>query len=136
MTIHASTSARDAQVAAVAALVDGGPAAGYIELRTGVQPATANDAATGTVLTTWTLQDPAFGAPASGVITLNVSGGITSTAVATGTATWARCYDSTGAVVFDGAVGTSGTEFVMADTAVSTGQTVILLSGTITAPPA
>lgn len=130
--IRFTDAVRNAQADATIALLDGGPGPAYIELRSGAQPATANDPATGTVLAVWTLQDPSFGPASAGVVTLNVGSGISTTATGTGTATWARAYESDGTPMFDGAVGTAGTDYLMADTVVAAGQTVNLLSGSIT----
>lgn len=88
--------------------IDAGVAAGYVEIRSGTQPATVSDAATGTVLATITLQDPALSAAAdqnpNGRCTLNGTPA-DSSADATGTAAWGRVYDSAGNAVFDGSCG-------------------------------
>ncbi len=57
-----STAARNAAASAVVGLLDAGPAAGRIEIRSGTMPATPQTAATGTLLATVTLADPAAGA--------------------------------------------------------------------------
>ena len=51
MATRLATSARNASADGVVDLIDAGPAAGYLEIRTGSQPATANTAATGTLPT-------------------------------------------------------------------------------------
>lgn len=135
MTVHVSTAARNAMLNAVTWLIDAGGAPGTVELRSGTQPLGPGEPATGVVLTTWTLQLPAFGGPTDGVSTLATSGGLTSTAAASGSATWARVYDSTGVAVMDGDVGTvAGATFVVSDTAVTAGQSLVLLAGTLSAP--
>lgn len=50
MATRISTSARNAAADAVVDLLDAGSGAGYIEIRTGSQPATPNTAATGTTV--------------------------------------------------------------------------------------
>lgn len=107
MATRISTSARNAAASAIAGLLDAGPAAGYIEIRTGSQPATANTAASGTLLATLPLSDPAFGAASTGTVTAAAISSDTS-ADNTGTAGWFRAYDSTGAAVIDGSVTATG----------------------------
>jgi hypothetical protein len=87
-------------------------AGGSIKVRSGTQPANANTAATGTLLATLTLASPAGAASSGGTFTF---GTITSgTAVATGTASWARMLQSDGTtVVCDMDVGTSGATFIL-----------------------
>jgi hypothetical protein len=91
-------------------------------------------AATGTLLATFTLADPAAAAAAAGVATMDFSPAIDATVAADGTAGWFRVADSTGAAVFDGTVGTSGADLNFSSVAWVTGGTVELSSGTITEP--
>ncbi len=80
--------------------IDAGSGAGTIKVYNGTQPTSANDAVTTqTLLATLTFSDPC-GTTSSGTLTMSA---ITqdSAADATGTATWARIADSTGATVFD-----------------------------------
>jgi hypothetical protein len=132
--LHFSTALRNAMLQKIADAVDGGSGPGTIELRDGTQPANAAAAATGTVLVTFTCADPSFGSPASGVITADTSPVLSANAVASGTPTWARVKDSTGAVVFDGSVGTSAADFIVSSTPISSGQLVTLSAGTFTLP--
>lgn len=132
MTIKIAVAPRNAMVNALTAAVDAGPAAGTVKVYTGVQPANADAAATGTLLLTFTCADPSFAAAASGSASMNTSPVLSATAVASGTAGWARVADSTGATVFDGAVGTSGTDFTISSTAVTSGATVTLSAGSLT----
>lgn len=133
MAMRIPTNVQSAAADAVVDLVDADVGAGKIEVRTGAQPATANLAASGTLLATFTLADPAFGAAASGVATL-LGVPISTTAVASGTAGWFRCYDNSGDTVFDGAVATSGAELNLNTTTISNGVTVTITSGTVTMP--
>ena len=129
MTYRDSVAARQAANDARLALANGGT----IEIRSGAQPATPETAATGTLLATFTLPATAFGATnASGVATLNAVAD--TTGAADGTAGWARVKGSGGAAVFDGSVGTSGAEFTINSTAITTGGTVKMLSGSVTQP--
>lgn len=106
---------------------------GTINFYTGTQPANANTALSGnTLLATLTFGDPAFGsAAAGGIITANA---ITSgTAVATGTATFARILESNGTtVIMDCPVGTSGAYINMNTTSIVTGGNVAISSWTHT----
>lgn len=132
MTLQFSTNARNAQLAAIAAQVDAGAGPGYIEIRSGTRPANVNTTATGTVLSTITCADPAFETPSAGSMDIDANPDLVdSSADATGTASWARVYDSTGAAVMDGSVATSGADFNITSTAITAGQTVTLLSGSL-----
>jgi hypothetical protein len=64
MAVSYQTNARNAAVAAIAALVDGGSAAGHLEV------ADDNAFGSGDIGADVTLQDPAFGSPSTGVVTL------------------------------------------------------------------
>lgn len=136
MTTRIATTVRNAMAAAAAALVDAGSGPGKIEVYSGAQPADPQTAASGTLLVTFTLSDPAYTGPVSGVMTLDVTPAITATPVATGTAGWFRIKDSTGAAVLDGACGTSGAQLNLTTTALEAGVDVTIASGTIIQPAA
>lgn len=87
--------------------IDAGPAAGTCKVYTGTIPAdVATAITTQTLLGTLTFSDPC-GTVAAGALTMSA---ITqdSSADASGTATWARIFDSTGAAVMDIDVTTTG----------------------------
>lgn len=134
MPLRKSIALRNAQANQVTALLDAGAGAGYVEIRTGSQPATPATAVSGTLLATVTLADPAFGAPASGVATLADPASVNG--VADGTAGWARFFDSTGAVVFDGDVTVTGGSGVLrlSSLSITTGGAVDITGGTWTVP--
>lgn len=90
--------------------VDAGSGAGYVEIRTGSQPATANTAASGTLLGTLTMSDPAFGAATTASPAVATASAITSdtTADASGTAGWFRIYDSADTACWDGNITATG----------------------------
>lgn len=136
MALRLATATRNAAADAVADLADGGASAGTVKVYSGTQPASANDAASGTLLVTFTLNDPAFGAAASGVATLDVDPAISATAAATGTAGWFRMESSTPGTVIDGSVTATGGggDMTVDNTSITSGQTVNLTSGTITMP--
>lgn len=129
-----ATAARDASANAIVDLVDAGSGAGYVQIRTGSAPASPQAPATGTLLVTVTLNDPAYGAAATGVCTLDVSPQPSGTAVATGTAGWARVHDSAGNAVFDGACSTSGALVNLATTSITAGAEIPITSGSYTQP--
>lgn len=134
MALSLPTTRRNAVVDLVVDAFDAGAGAGTIEIRSGTRPATADDAATGTLLATVTLADPAFGAAASGAATVTDPGAVTG--AADGTATWFRGKDSTGATVMDGSVGAtgSGADLELNTTTISTGVNVDITGGTVTMP--
>lgn len=132
MTLTISTALRSSLADLLADSLDGGSGAGYIEIRSGTRPAGPDTTATGTVLATVTLIDPAFGAASSGVCTLTNPSSVT--AVATGTATWFRAYTSAATACFDGKVGTSGQDLNLTSTSITSGQAVDVTGGTLTQP--
>ena len=134
MPTRIPTDTRNAMAAAAAGRADGGAAPGKIRVYTGAQPASANDAASGTLLVTFTLNDPAYAAPATGVCTLDVDPEITADPVASGTAGWFRLLDSDDNTVVDGACGTSGAQLNLTTTTLEVGVDVTIVSGTMTQP--
>lgn len=137
MAIRLPTAVRNAACDTIVDRLDAGSGAATIQIRTGSQPASANDAATGTVLATVTLADPAFGnagAVTPGVAALSDPAAVTG--VADGTAGWFRARDSDGNTVLDGlvtATGGSG-DLTLNTTTISTGVTVDITGGSITMP--
>ena len=129
MATRIPNASRNAAVDAITALA----ASGSIEVRTGSQPASASDAATGTLLVTFTLDGTPFGAGSAGVATL-ADTPLSATAAATGTAGWFRLKGSGGSTVLDGACGTSGAELNLSTTSITSGGTVEIASGTLTMP--
>ncbi len=134
MTWALAATARNAGLAAILGLVDGGPAAGTMQIRTGAKPSTPQDTASGTLLATVTFQDPAFGSPTAGSAAVSDPAAVT--AVATGTAGWCRIADSTGAAVMDGTVTATGGggDLTLASTSISSGQTIDITGGSIVMP--
>jgi len=135
MTTRIGVSARNAAATAIATLLDGGAAAGKIEIRTGSQPATPATAASGTLLATLTLTDPAFGAASTGVVTAATITG-DSSADATGTAGWFRAMDSNNVAIIDGSVTATGGggDLTLNSVSIVAGGTVNVTSWTITMP--
>lgn len=131
MTLRINETLRHAMLTALAAAVDGGSGQGMIEIRSGTRPSSLTSTVGTDLLVSFTIDDPSFGTPTAGVMTLVTSGGIPATAEDTGTATWARVLDSSFNVIFDGSVGTSGADFIVNTTSITDGEEVTLLSGTI-----
>lgn len=112
-----------------------GAGPGTIQIRSGTRPALPTDTATGTLLATITLANPAFGNSGTGSATVVDPAGVA--AVATGTATWFRAFNSSAAVKFDGKVGVTGdttADLTLATTSVVSGATVDITGGTIAVP--
>jgi hypothetical protein len=128
-----ATATRNAAVDAVVDLIDGGAAAGTMQIRTGAKPGVGS-AASGTLLATVTFIDPAFGAASSGSAT--VADPVAVTAVADGTAGHVRVLDSNATVIMDGTVTATGGggDVTLASTSISTGQSVDITGGSITMP--
>lgn len=129
MTIRLPNTSRNAAVDAVLALA----ASGSIEIRSGSQPASASDTATGTLLATFTLDGTPFATASSG------SAAIADTPLATtwsadGTAGWFRVKGSGGSTVLDGSVGTSGADLNLSTVTAASGGDVSITGGSITQP--
>lgn len=101
-----------------------------IKVYTGAAPTNADTAFSGTLLVTLTIAG-ALGTSTAGVITL---GTVTSgTAVATGTAGYARLATSGATTLLDWtSISTSGADLNLNATAITSGGTVAVTSGTIT----
>lgn len=101
------TAVKNSCLVPIQTAIDAGSGPGTIKIYNGTQPTLASDpVATQTLLGTLTFADPC-GSTASGSLTMNA---ITqdSAADATGTASWARIADSTGATVMDIDITTTG----------------------------
>jgi len=135
MAIRLPAASRNAAADAVVDRADGGSGAGTIEIRTGTQPASADSAATGTLLATITLGDPAFGPASNGTAAL-ADTPLSGAAVADGTAGWFRMLDGDGNTVLDGSVSATGGggDLQLSTTTITTGLTVTITSGTVTMP--
>ncbi len=105
-----------------------------LDIYTGSPPSSANNSATGTLLCSITLPTTPFTAPTSGEI--DVDGDWSGTAVATGTAGWARLRNSGDTSRLDGSIGVSGSGamFIIGDTSIVTDGTVTVASGSIKVP--
>jgi hypothetical protein len=122
--------AATAEADAVAALLNNG----WIRVYSGLQPSTADEAVSSqVVLAELRFGNPAFGSASDGAAAANAITG-DSSANATGTATWFRCFQSDGTTpVFDGSVGTSNSNLVLNSVEISAGAQVDVTSFTFTA---
>lgn len=136
MTIRLPVASRNAAADAIADRVDAGSGSGLLRIYTTPQPASADLSPTGTLLATFTTNDPAFGAAGTGTANLITTPTISTTGTGAGDAAWFRLLDSTGATVLDGSVTASGGggDLVMNTVTVSVGLALQLTAGTITMP--
>jgi len=136
MTIRLPVAARNATTDTISDLIDAGAGSGLVQVYSGAQPASADLAPTGTLLAVFSLNDPSFGAAASGTASLSVSPAISTTGVADGEAGWFRVVDSDSVTVFDGEITATGGggDLTMSTTTVSVGLALQMTAGTITMP--
>jgi len=124
MAVTYTTAVKNARMDAVAAQIDAGAAAGKLEIGT---------SAMGSILATFTLNDPCAAAAASGILTLS---GFPKTVAAgnTGTAAAARIRDSNNNDIITGlTVGVSASDIILDNTSINSGQNVTInASPTIT----
>jgi hypothetical protein len=124
-----SNTLANAEAVAAAALFN----SGKLRIYSGTQPVTPDTALnSNTLLAELTFGATAFGAPTAGVLVANA---ITSdsSADASGTATFYRCFQSDGTTVLsDGTVGTSASDLVLNSVAISSGAAVSVTSFTHT----
>lgn len=133
MAIHLAAATRTAMADAAVGLIDAGAAAGTLKIYSGSQAASVADPA-GTLLATFTLEDPAFGAASNGVATLSVPDTVQGSN--TGTAGCFIVEDSNGNNIFDGSVTATGGggDLELNTTSITSGVDVSITSGTFTMP--
>jgi hypothetical protein len=136
MAIRYTTATRNALCDAWVDRFDAGSGAGKIRIYTGTQPASADDAPSGTLLAEITLNDPAFDAAASGAASIDSSPAISGSVSSTGTAGWWRGLDSDNNTVCDGSITATGGggDLTLATVSLTSGGTVTISSGTLTVP--
>jgi hypothetical protein len=134
MAISIAAAVASSMADVITAAVDAGSGAGTLKVYSVSKPATPETGATGTLLATFTLADPAAAAAVSGVATYDFSPAISATVAATGTAGWFRVADSNGTAVFDGTVGTSGQDLNFSSVSWVASGTVTITGGTLTQP--
>ena len=122
MTISYVTAIKNTRMTAVLNAIDAGSAAGKLNIYT---------TGYGALLVSITLADPC-GTVAAGALSFSDMPK-TGTATGTGSAAVARLLDSDDTVVAEGlTVGTSGTDIIIDNVSIATGQTVNITAGTIT----
>jgi hypothetical protein len=128
MTLGINTTTRNNRLNQIKTAIDAGGAAGFLRVYDGTRPATGGTATN--LLAQLALSYPCAASASGGVLTLSA---ITSaTAGATGTATWGRIVDSTGAFVADCSVGTSGADYILNTTSITSGVQVSCTSASLT----
>lgn len=129
-----TTAVRTAMCQALVDLIDVGASASTIQIRTGSQPSSPNSAATGSLLATITLDDPAFATASGGSADANPIDPVAGTG--DGTAGYFRVLDGNGATIEDGSVSVTGGggDMQLNTTTISTGVDVLVTSWTITVP--
>lgn len=127
--MNLNTTIRNNRANQIKTAIDAGGAAGFLRVYDGARPATGGTATT--LLAELTFSYPCAASASGGVLTFSAITADAS-ANATGTATWGRIVDSTGAFVADYSVGTSGSEFNLNTVAITTGVQVSCTSAAIT----
>jgi hypothetical protein len=112
----------------ITALVDA-VSNGTLRMYNGSRPATGGAATT--LLAELTMSATSFAASSGGVLTANAISDDTS-ADNSGTATWGRLVDSTGAAVCDFDIGTSGSDLNLNTTTIAAGINVAVTSFVLT----
>ena len=102
-----------------------------IIIYTGTAPANVGTAPTGTLLVQFAGNATAFGTVSNGVLTANAVAN--ATASGTGTAGYFRINTSGGTAVMQGTVGTTGTDMIVGNTSIASGQACQFDSLTVTA---
>ena len=135
MAVSLPAASRQAACDAIVDLADGGAGAATLVIYTGAEP-DPDVAATGTLLATLTMSDPAFGAADSDGIATASSITSDTSADATGTAAYFRILDSNSNVIYQGDVGTSGATLNLNTVSIVSGATVAISSLTLQVPQA
>lgn len=106
-------------------------ASAQIIIYTGSAPANVATAPTGTLLVQFAGNAGGFGSASAGVLTASAIAN--ATASGTGTAGYFRINTSGGTAVVQGTCGTSGTDMILTNTSINSGQTCSISSITVTA---
>ena len=111
MSVNIATVAQNAAGNAIVDLIDIGTlnSFGYIEIRTGVKPASPQTTTVGTtLLVRLSFSNPAFADFVNGKSSANVITPDEDGILATGVASWFRIYDRNGAAIMDGDITPTG----------------------------
>jgi hypothetical protein len=126
MALVHTTAVRNSQADNIDALINTGAGTATLEIAT---------TAFGTTLAVINLQNPAFGAAAAGIITLQGVPLSDASADATGTAAVWRIKDRDGTEIVRGTIGTSGTDLIITNTSITAGEEVRITSMTYETHP-
>jgi hypothetical protein len=133
LSTRINTSQRNLACDAIVDSIDTGAGTGNVQIRTGTQPATPGDTATGTLLADFDLPEPAFGASGTGTATGNAITGVVG--LAAGDAGYFRVLDGAGAAVMDGSCGVGASfDMNMNTVTISVGVDVNITAWTVTMP--
>lgn len=132
MAFRLGTTARNAACDAIVDLFDVG-GAGSIQIRTGAQPTNVADAASGTLLGTLPLSNPAFGSASTGVATANAVTSDTS-ADNSGTAGHGRFLNNAGTAVADADAAQGSGTINFDNNVIVAGGVIAISSWTVTVP--
>lgn len=128
MAIQYSTAARTSQMTQLATNIG---VNAQIIIYSGSAPANVGTAATGTLLVQYAGNATQFGTASAAVLTASAVAGVN--ASATGVAGYFRINTSAGVAVVQGTVGTSGTDMIVSNTSINSGQPCTFTSLTVTA---
>lgn len=132
-----SNAAIIAAINAIVGRLDAGAGSGVLEIYDGAQPADVSVAVTTqTLLSSNTLNDPAFAAAVdtTGSATATAAAISAAVAIAAGTATWFRALDSNGVAVIDGTAGLNSGELSLDDVTFIVNKNININSWTISMP--
>lgn len=129
MVLGLATALRNSRLNDIRDAIDAGSGAGLLRVYDGTRPATGGAATT--LLAELTFSDPCAPSASGGTLTFSAITADAS-ANATGTATWCRMVDSTGAFVADGSVGTSGADYNLNTVSITVGVQVSCTSAVLT----
>lgn len=128
MSLGLNSTVRNNRLNTIKTAIDAGGAAGFLRVYDGTRPATGGTATN--LLAQLTFSYPSAPAASGGQLTFSsIASG---TAGNSGTATWCRIVDSTGAFVTDGSVGTSGADYNLNTTTIAAGVQVSCTSAVLT----
>lgn len=134
MAISLAIATAQAKCNAAVDRIDSGSGTAKLRIYTGTKPASADTAATGTLLYEFDLPNPAFGNATNASPSVATANAISpAVGLDNGTAGWGRVFNRNGDAVFDGTV---GQEITLNSTTVSTGLTGTVTSFTYVQPTA
>lgn len=128
-TVGLVAAVRNSRLNAIRDAADAGAGPALFRVYDGTRPATGGTATV--LLAELTFSDPSAPNASAGVLTFSAITADAS-ANATGTATWGRVVDSTGAFVADFSVGTSGADYILNTVSITAGVAVSCTSAVLT----